>query len=57
MLKSGGSQLAVDGGGKGCEQDFVEAADAGVAVAGKRDDPMPLEAMHELMRHHAIGAE
>ena len=56
-MKSGGSQLAVDGGGKGCEQDFVEAADAGVAVAGKRDDPMPLEAMHELMRHHAIGAE
>ena len=49
--------MAVDGGGEGSEQHLVETADSGVGIAGERNDAMTLEAMHELMRHHAVGTQ
>ena len=49
--------MSVDGGGEGCEQHLVETSDGGVGVAGQRHHAMTFEAMHELMRHHAIGAQ
>ena len=55
------SHLAVDRGRDGGEQDVVQASQAGGGVgigAGReRHDSMPFEAMHELMRHHAIRAK
>ena len=58
LLQSIG-HLSVDGGGEGCKQDLVESPDAAVRISGRREchDTMPFKAVHELMRHDAVGAE